>query len=272
MAIDIGSAATDRASNTGQNYTYLALDNPANGSGVIDTIAVWLFVKNSGNLTFGSFFLVSGTIYECRHAITVTGFNLGYNEKTGLSLTVESGDLIAIFVGNNQLDIDAAASGGAGIRATVATGNKCVAGNQNDFSTLVADRDMSVYGTGNPAFPSDPVARITSLRHIYRPGSYRLEVGIGAIGLDENIKAGQIIPSKEEKEKFRELEDQRKDIRAMREQLALGIPERTQVEMATAFHEEVRPPEFHEEVRPPKEPVNIWERLARMIGLGGLFE
>ncbi len=35
--------------------------------------------------------------------------------------------------------------------------------------------------------PSDPVARVSSIRHIFRPGFFRMQVGLGDLGLDIDV-------------------------------------------------------------------------------------
>lgn len=40
---------------------------------------------------------------------------------------------------------------------------------------------------GGGVYPVDDVARVSSIRHVYRPGFYRMQVGIGALGFDMDI-------------------------------------------------------------------------------------
>ena len=42
-------------------------------------------------------------------------------------------------------------------------------------------------GEGGSIFPSDPVARVSSIRHIFQPGSFRMQVGLGALGFDVDV-------------------------------------------------------------------------------------
>jgi len=41
-------------------------------------------------------------------------------------------------------------------------------------------------------YPSDAIARVSSIRHIYRPGMYRMQVGLGDLGLDIDIAEAAI--------------------------------------------------------------------------------
>ena len=41
-------------------------------------------------------------------------------------------------------------------------------------------------------FPSDPVARVSSIRHICRPGFFRMQVGVGDIGLDIDLAESSV--------------------------------------------------------------------------------
>ena len=42
-------------------------------------------------------------------------------------------------------------------------------------------------GGGGGIFPSDDVARVSSIRHIFRPGFFRMQVGLGDLGLDIDV-------------------------------------------------------------------------------------
>lgn len=38
-----------------------------------------------------------------------------------------------------------------------------------------------------PSYPSDDIARVSSIRHIFRPGMFRMQVGLGDLGLDIDV-------------------------------------------------------------------------------------
>ena len=50
-----------------------------------------------------------------------------------------------------------------------------------------------VYQVGqSKIYPSDPVARVSSIRHICRPGFFRMQVGVGDIGLDIDLAESSV--------------------------------------------------------------------------------
>ncbi len=56
------------------------------------------------------------------------------------------------------------------------------------WGAAYADRDFMFEEWGNPiTYPSDPVARVSSIRHIYQLGSVRMQVTVGALGFDTDV-------------------------------------------------------------------------------------
>ncbi len=47
-------------------------------------------------------------------------------------------------------------------------------------------------GSGGSIYPSDAVARVSSIRHICRPGFFRMQVGVGDIGLDIDMAESSV--------------------------------------------------------------------------------
>ena len=55
---------------------------------------------------------------------------------------------------------------------------------------LDADTDATIYYESGPianVFPSDTVARVSAIRHIFRPGFFRMQVGLGDMGFDIDV-------------------------------------------------------------------------------------
>ena len=105
QSIDVGSAATNRESFSGSGWTSLALDNPANADGSLDTVEIWL--KGAGEITGGTLY-GSSTSYTSRDSE-----NLGYlaagskQTVTSLSISVLSGDFIGAYSLYGDLEADA---------------------------------------------------------------------------------------------------------------------------------------------------------------------
>lgn len=52
--------------------------------------------------------------------------------------------------------------------------------------------DPSGSGGGGSIFPTDEVTRVSSIRHIYHPGSLRMEAGIGDLGFDVDYAIAEL--------------------------------------------------------------------------------
>lgn len=107
--IDVGNAAINRASSSGTGTTRLDLGNPANATGLITTITVYV-ASEITTAKIGLFYLTTGTTYVCRSSYTTGVLAVGLNTLSGLSLAVVLGDVIGIY--HDTGGIDAAASGG----------------------------------------------------------------------------------------------------------------------------------------------------------------
>lgn len=143
-AIDIGAAATDRGTSFAQNYTIIALDNPANASGKITSVEIWY--RGDANDVTGvkvGTFSGNGTDYTPRDYATIGDVTKGSKQTfSGLDIDVEVGDYIGVFATTG--DIEADSSGGAGLYWKL--GDQFDAGEQT--YTLSASYIMSAYGEG----------------------------------------------------------------------------------------------------------------------------
>lgn len=146
MAIDIGTAAIDRAGYNGEATTFFTFDNPANATGTIDTVKVWA-KNNVTNLRVGMFFLVSGTTYECRDSESVGGVTAGSEQTfTGLTISVETGDYIGYYCGADGT-IEWDFSGGNG--CAYVSGEYIDPEDQASYNVVDYDVSaMSINGTG----------------------------------------------------------------------------------------------------------------------------
>ena len=140
-AIDVGGEATDRAGNASDSWTFLGLDNPANDTGIITDVEIWAFGELTG-CKVGTFF---GTApdYTPRDSAVLGTIAAGSKQtSSGLSIDVQTGDLIGIFFSGGSLEQDE--PGGIGVYRL--NGDQFAAGQQT--YTLGADRVMSLKGIG----------------------------------------------------------------------------------------------------------------------------
>jgi len=102
--IDIGSAAIDRPSDISASYTIIAKDNPANDSGVITQIEIWVYI-NSSDVEIATFYETATNQFSTRDTHYIGSVVAGAKRTfTGLSLEVQSGDYIGFHGASVELD------------------------------------------------------------------------------------------------------------------------------------------------------------------------
>ena len=145
MTIDIGSAATNRASGLTDLATYIELGNPANATGTITSVFIWCATALE-NTKVGTFFGAAGT-FENRDFETI-GQVVSGAERTfaGLDIDVTVGDFIGLWYDSGGR-VDADASGGSGIYSKA--GDQFGQGEQAGYAFVSGgDAIMSINGTG----------------------------------------------------------------------------------------------------------------------------
>ena len=145
--IFIGATAIERDEFYSYAYTLIALDNPANGTGTIDTIEIWAETQMEG--TKAGTFNGSGTDYTSRDVEVIGTVFVPSNQTpqsfTGLDCDVTSGDYIGCY--NISGYIEKGSNGLVGVYYK--SGDQFGAGEQP--YSLLADDIMSLYGTGETA-------------------------------------------------------------------------------------------------------------------------
>lgn len=146
-AIDIGPGATDRPSySTEDGYTWISLDNPANGTGTLDTIEIWAETYIQG-CKIGTYY-GSGTSYTNRDCVTIGNVLTGSKQTfTGQSLSVQTGDYLGIYWTSGAIERDT--SGYLGVYFLL--GDQCGTGAQT--YTLFPGDAHSIYATGTTTPP-----------------------------------------------------------------------------------------------------------------------
>lgn len=141
MPIDIGSAAIDRAADYGNDWMMLSLENPANKSGLITDVAIYAQTSVGEKWKVGTFYGTAPN-FTCRDSVELT-MDSGLNNFSGLSINVQAGDYIGIFVKfPGRLEIDTEGGSGCYVKA----GDQTETGQQTYI--LESGYTTSVYGTG----------------------------------------------------------------------------------------------------------------------------
>ena len=146
--IDIGSGAIDRITTVSLTSTMLDKTNPANADGSLDTLEIWLSDAGTG-VKEGTFY-GSGTSYTPRDYQTLGNVSAGSKQSfTGLSIDVETGDVLGVYGDSGQVERDG--SGGSGLYYK--SGDQFDAGTQT--YAYWAAYPLSLYGTGETAVVDD---------------------------------------------------------------------------------------------------------------------
>jgi hypothetical protein len=116
-AIDVGPEATDRAGTQNGGYTCIQAANPADGTGTITSLEVWM--NSNGVIKVGMFYNTSGTNYKCRSAITTGTITSGSKQtltqdgsSVDLAMSVVTGDLLGVYVVSGAIEYQSSGAGG----------------------------------------------------------------------------------------------------------------------------------------------------------------
>lgn len=162
--IDVGSAAINRASSViisnGVRRTAIDYNNPANDSGVIDTVEAWFSSAVSyNNFRVGIFDNTSSANFTCRDGVNIGRVYSGSKQTyTGLSLDIETGDYIGCDGYNSEftMDIERDTSGGDGVYYSAGAADSniscfCDPGDTTGTLSLYSGGILSLYGSGETA-------------------------------------------------------------------------------------------------------------------------
>ena len=140
-AIDVGSAAINRATTSTANYTIVLLDNPANETGKITSVEIWAASNITGCKV--ATFSGSGTTYTSRDFETIGAVTSGSKQTfTGLDIDVVAGDFIGSYIATGGIERDTGGGGGWYYRI-----NDRIDGSPYAY-TLAATLHASLYGIG----------------------------------------------------------------------------------------------------------------------------
>lgn len=139
--IDIGNPAIDRATSLLTDRTYIDRVNPANASGIINKVEIYVDTPGMFNIKIATFYVVDGNNLSTRDSEAVDDVGSAGYHSFDVNIDVEAGDYIGIYMKSGTLD-----------RSTAGTGHWYLAGDQipcsNVTFTPYSDDTMSLYGTG----------------------------------------------------------------------------------------------------------------------------
>ncbi|AGG07987.1 hypothetical protein B1778_04370 [Dehalococcoides mccartyi] len=139
--IDIGPGATNRGTNRSALVTFVDLNNPANDTGVINSVEVWGY-NNITGFKIGTF-SGSGTSYNDRDYATIGSVTGGSKQTfTGLSIDVVTSDFLGCYFSDGAIERDS--SGYLGVY----TYSGDAFGSSSHTYTILDGDAISIYGTG----------------------------------------------------------------------------------------------------------------------------
>ncbi len=149
--IDIGAPAIQREGWFGNGYTVINKENPANASGTITSVEIFVETAFLTGVTVGTFYTTNGNTLKCRDSEFIGSVPSGSKQTfSDLTIAVEAGDYIGIYI-----------TGGTGFLSGIGTGYAgiwYISGEYIDPNDEVAytfsDGDcISLYGTGEEIAP-----------------------------------------------------------------------------------------------------------------------
>ena len=163
QSIDVGPGATDRASYAVNSYTSLSGDNPANASGLLDTVELW--ATNNLTATLVGTFSGSGTSWASRDWEYLGTVTSGSKQTyAGLTIDVVANDLIGAYWTTAD-GLERADTGGT---SYVCAGNQFGTGAQ---TYTAGTRIYSLYATGTEGTFFD-IGQAPINRDGYAPATY----------------------------------------------------------------------------------------------------
>ena len=151
MAIDVGSPAVWVGTEGGLEETHVGLANPANGSGYLRVVEIYL--HDATTPIVGTFFGTPPNL-ACRDFANIGPCSAGYNKVTGLSIEVQAGDYIGVTSESlAEEDNSIAIAGMIGSGVCHKAGNQMETGQQE--YTQEAAFYMSLCGTGGATLSAE---------------------------------------------------------------------------------------------------------------------
>jgi len=135
--IDVGSAATDRASASVPGYTFVDKNNPANASGKITSVEIYASSNMTGCIV--ATFTADGDNLTARDSYEIGAVAAGSKQTFSVNLDIESGDYLGIYFESGRIERD---NSGEGYWLLLGDYTDCT---DTTFG-FTADRTMSVYG------------------------------------------------------------------------------------------------------------------------------
>ena len=184
MAIDIGAPAINGNLTRSSGVTMIETMNPANASGVINSVEIWANTNMSG-VRVGTFYTTNGNTLKCRDSATIgavaSGSKQTFTEDSGstsLAIAVETGDYFGIYWTGGTLEADYDSSNGYPGH-WYANGEYIDPDDETGYG-LQDSYALSFYGTGEEAGGATPQAVGDGSIAIAATLGRNISIGVGA--------------------------------------------------------------------------------------------
>lgn len=148
MSIDVGSACIDRSTYQLGGFTVVAKENPANASGTIDHLCIWLSAFSSGNFDFASFADEGSNVLSTNGVAQGLTCAVGQNEFNApgdfTAFDINSGEYLGYYTQASDNRVEKTTSGSGLWRYDGADQIPC----SSVTFAVQADRACSIYATG----------------------------------------------------------------------------------------------------------------------------
>lgn len=173
-SIDAGGAGAPRDDNLNVNVTYIDFTNPANGTGIIDHIELYInSIEAAADVKVGVFYSAGGDDYICRNVVTLSctgaaGAMLTFDAPGDFAaFAVTAGDYVGVY-GNTEVDLLRGNAGGSG---TDNFAGDATDGGQYTFSGASNNRHLALYMTGSGPADVWQAAVTTEPNHVFFDGT-----------------------------------------------------------------------------------------------------
>lgn len=186
--IDVGAAATDRDAYA-SGGTLINLDNPANISGIIEEIQIYVRDAIQG-CKVGTFYGSEGS-FTMRDYVSVGSLSAESKSTIdGLSIDVQAGDYLGIYFTSGN--VETGSSGGAGVYYK--NGVDAFTGEEVTGFSLASGYVMSVYGVGFEVVEAECAVSAAASMSALATGPEYAEASISAVP-SMTVAAGAVYPA-----------------------------------------------------------------------------
>ena len=141
LPVDVGGLGTSNSSFI-PTYTFISLLNPANNTGTLTEVQLYVNRAMAGlKIATFRFDTGPGNRYTCKSSVAIGALSVGYHSITGLSLGITSGDFIGCYYTSGKIEGATYVSG-----IVYVSGDRTAVGDSPNYNT--SNQDIRLAGLG----------------------------------------------------------------------------------------------------------------------------